>query len=421
MKMPLNFSPRKLLYNKRFTVPFSILLAFVLWLVLVINQKPTMERSFTDIAVNINLENTFAAENKMSIIGDISQQRFTVVVRGPSYVVSSLNSSDFSLYASAASVDEPGEYNLEVAQTTGTASAEYEILSISPPTVNINFDYIESKEFTVTANAVGAVAAEGLIAETGVVSGTEKDTITIKGPRTVINKIETVVATAEVNKTLSASETFDANIFLYDEGGKVIDQTNLTLSNDKVKVMVPISKKKTVPVKVAFTNLPEGFNQSTLNAEVDHANVTIIGTPATIDKTNEIVLSPIDITTVSSKSSSFDVSPKLPDGVRLLDSIEHFVVNVDIDGYVEKTITVSKILKKGLGSGLSTTGGKSIVNVKIFGPKSVVNKLKASDAYAVVDLTDKKAGEHTVDALISFSKNKSVWAVGIYKTTVIIK
>lgn len=420
MKLP-KLSIKKLLYNKRFTIPFSILLSFTLWLIITIDQKPIIERTFNDISVNVNLENTFAAENEMSIIGDISEQKFTVVVRGPSYVVSSLTSSDLGLFASAASVDAPGNYNLEVAATASTANAEYQILSISPQTLGVNFDYIETKEFTITAEAVGVTASEGLIAETGVVSGTESDTVTIKGPRTVLNQIETVVASAKVNKTLKSSETFDANIVLLGEDGNEIDASNLTLSTTKVKVTVPISKKKTVPVEVAFTNLPENFDKSSLKTEIDHSTVTIIGTPEMIDKTTKVILSPIDITAVSTSSNSFDVSPKLPDGVRMLDTIEHFTVKINTGGFIEKTFTVTEFKAVGLSVGLKASGAVNIVNVKICGPRAVVNKLNASDIYAQVNLSNLKAGEHTVDALINFKDKTNLWQVGSYKTPITIK
>ena len=420
MKLP-SFSLRKLLYNKRFTIPFSILMAFALWLSIMINQKPTMDRTFSDITVNVNLENTFAAENNMSIIGDISQQRFTGVVRGPNYIVGSLTSSDLSLYASAATVDAPGEYNLDVAPASANAGTEYEIISITPQKININFDYIETKEFTINASAEGVTASEGLIAESGVVSGTESNTVTIKGPRTVINKIENVVATAKVNKTLSASETFDADILLYDKDGETVDQKHLTLSTSKAKVTVPISKKKTVPVSGAFSNLPANFNEKSLKAKLDHPTVTIIGTPETIDKTKNVSLSPIDITAVSTSSGSFDVSPKLPDGVRLLDSIEHFTVTFNMENYAEKTITVKNFRYAGLKAGLKSKGVSEIVNVKVCGPESAINKLKAEQVFANFDLTDKAVGEHTVDAIIGFEGVKSIWQVGSYKTTVTIE
>ena len=386
-----------------------------------ISQNPDIDRTFTDISVNINLENTFVSENGMEIIGDISSQKFTVTIKGPSYVVSALQSGDFYVYASAAAINAPGEYQLEVSGGKNTVVSDYEFISISPATVDVQFDYVDTKEFTVKARAEGASAIEGLIAETAVVSGTESDTITIKGPRTVINEIATVEAYASVNEILSESTTYDAEIRLFNEAGEAIDMTNLTLSEKAVKVTVPISKSITVPVVADFTNLPDGFQKSSIGYSVDHQTVTVIGKPEAINKITRVTLSAIDITSVSVSSNKFDVSPKLPEGVRLLDSIEHFTVTVDTSNYAEKTFTVSSIRYKGLSAGLSATSDTAIRNVKICGPKNVISKLKDDMLYAFVDLSDKAAGEHTVTVTIGSDSYDNIWQVGSYSTTVKIK
>ena len=85
MKFIKNFSFKKLLESKRYSLIFSLFIAFIVWLSITIEQKPIIDRTISDVPVNVNLENTFVAENQMSIIGDISQQKFTVIVRGPSY------------------------------------------------------------------------------------------------------------------------------------------------------------------------------------------------------------------------------------------------------------------------------------------------------------------------------------------------
>lgn len=421
IKFPFSFSFRDLLYNKNFTVPLSIVTAFVLWLVITINQNPDIDRTFTDIPLNITLENTYAAENNMEIIGDISTQRFTVTINGPSYVVSALKATDFYVYASAAAINSPGEYQLEVSGARNTAVADYNIVSISPSTVKLYFDYIDTKEFNLVAKADGAAAVEGLVAETAVVSGIENDTVTIKGPRTVMNKIDTVVAYAEVNKVLSQSATYDAEIMLYDEDGNEVDKTNLTVSESAVKVTVPISKRKTVPVVADFAKLPSGFAKSSISYTVDHESVEVIGTPEAIDKISQITLSAIDITSVSTASSSFDVSAKLPEGVRLLDKIDSFTVKINTAGWAEKTFNVSSIKFTGLSSGLNAASDTVLRNVKICGPKAVVNKLKDTDLYATAELSGKAAGEHTVTVTISAYSSNSIWQVGSYTATVKIK
>ena len=414
-----SFNIRKLLSNKRFTVPFSIGLAFVLWLVITINQNPIIERGFSDMTINVNLENTFASDKGMSIVGDISTQKFTVVVRGASYAVSSIKSGDINVYASAASVDAPGEYNLDVMASKTNQLANYEILSVTPSTMKISFDYIDTKDFTIKPKTEGATAKEGLIAENGIVSGTENDTVTISGPRTVMNKISSVVALAKVDKTLDVSETFDADIVLYDEQGNQISDEHLTLSINKVKVTVPISKTKTVPVLVDFTNLPNGFDKNSISYSLNYSSVTVIGKPETVDKTESVTLSPIDLTAVSPTANSFDVSAKLPEGVRLVDNIEYFNVKLNIDNYSQKVITVSDITCNGLGSGLKIQNIAEIKNVRICGPKSVIKNI--GSAYAEIDLSGKTAGQHSVEVNISFKENNNVWAIGTYTTTVSIK
>lgn len=415
-----SFSFRKLLYNRKFTIPFSIFLSLVLWMIITIEQKPIIQRSFSDMTVTINMENTFAAENDMSIIGDISQQRFTVLVMGQNHIVTALTAKEINLYASAASVDSPGEYNLTVSATEATAAADYDIISISPKTVKVSFDYIETREFTVEALAEGATASDGLIAEAAVVSGMEGNTITITGPRTVINSIETVKAITQVNKTLSQSETFDSTVVLLDSKNKEVSQENLQLSTNQIKITVPISKKKVVPVKVDFSNVPKGFDKSSINATVNHTEVTIIGTPETVDKIKEVLLSPIDITTLANKAQTFEVSVKLPEGVRMLDAIESFEVGINLSSYREKVISVYKTSYKGLADGLSATA-ESIKNVKICGPANVIRNLNENVAYAEIDLTDKKAGAHAMNVVISFEGIDNVWAVGNYETSVTIK
>lgn len=414
-----SFHLRKLLGNKRFTVPFSLGLAFVLWLVITINQNPIIERSFSDMTINVNLENTFASDKGMSMVGDISTQKFTVVVRGASYAVSSIKSGDINVYASAASVDAPGEYNLDVMASKTNQLANYEILSVTPSTMKISFDYIDTKDFTIKPKTEGATAKDGLIAENGIVSGTENDTVTISGPRTVMNKISSVVALAKVNKTLDVSETFDADIVLYDEQGNQISDEHLTLSINKVKVTVPISKTKTVPVLVDFTNLPNGFDKNSISYSLNYSSVTVIGKPETVDKTESVTLSPIDLTAVSPTANSFDVSAKLPEGVRLVDNIEYFNVKLNIDNYSQKVITVSDITCNGLGSGLKIQNIAEIKNVRICGPKLVIKNI--GSAYAEIDLSGKTAGQHSVEVNISFKENNNVWAIGTYTTTVSIK
>ena len=421
MKKFSSASFRKLLYKRNITIPFSIIVAFVMWLTISLNQQTSMDRTFTVNRVNINLEGTAVAENGMSIINDITKQNFIVRVRGTSNAVSRLTKNDISLYASAAEVDSPGEKTLTVHATQNT-NGGYEIIEISPSTITVNFDYVDTEQFPIMAQTDGITVTEsGLVKGTEVIGGLETSVINITGPRTIISKIDRVVAAVKDTKQIIKSETFDAEIVLYDAQGTVIPKESLSLSATAIKVTVPVYKQKTVPVKVTFTNLPEGFSVDSLDFSVDHPSIVIEGVPEAVELIEEISLNAIDITKLSLSSKTFEVTAKLPEGIRIFDAIDKFVVTFDLSGYSEKSLTVNTVKNSGLSSGLSATASMSVRNVKICAPKSVINKINASNTYAKAVLTDKKAGEYIVVVNICFDDHTNAWAIGTYKTTVTIK
>ena len=236
-----------------------------------------------------------------------------------------------------------------------------------------------------------------------------------------MEKISRVIAYAEVNKTLKASQTYDAVIKVLDSSGKEIKTNGLEISDTTVKVAVPISKKAVVKVDASFINLPVGYSKSDIKYSINHREITIIGAADVIDAINSINLSDIDFTSVSPDSNKFDVSAMLPDGVKILDNIEFFTVSVDTSDYQVKTFnTVTGVKTEGLKAGLSVKKTASILNVKICAPKKIVNEIRAMDVYAIIDLTDKSAGEHTVNAKIVSDKYKGIWPIGTYSTTVTI-
>ena len=434
-KIPSSLRLGNLIFNKRFTVILSVVIAFALWLGITMTENPIRTQTFTDVTAAISIEDTVASEMGLGIVSDVASQKFTVTVSGPNYVVSSLKSDDFLLSASVVDINSAGTYTLDVVGTSNSSKSGYTFTTISPNTIDVTFDYIDTKEFTLIPKLIGVSAAEGLVAETPVVSDSHQSTITIKGPRTTMEKIATVGTLADVNKTLDSSQSFDSDIVLYDSNDKIIyrytsdgtvyDANNnvitnsyLTLSFTSTKVTQPISKMATVSLKAKFNNLPEGISESDISYSIDQSKVTVIGTPEVIGKIESIALSAIDFRDISSSSNVFEVSAILPDGVKLLESIDYFKVSIDVSNYAETVLDIKSIRCTGLGSNLKAKTDTRIRNVKLCGPADIIANIKSSDFYAVVDLTDKSAGDYTVEVVIKSDVYKNVWQVGTYSTSV---
>lgn len=435
IKIPQFLRLNNLIFNKRFTVILSVVIAFAMWLGITMTQNPIRTQTFTDVTAAITIEGTAAADMGLGIVSDVASQKFTVTVSGPNYTVSSLKSEDFILSASLVDINSAGTYSLDVVGVSNSDKAGYTFTTISPSTIDVIVDYIDVKEFTVIPKLIGVSASDGLVAETPVISDSQQSTITIKGPRTTMDKIASVGTLAEVNKTMSSSQTFDSDVVLYDSNDKIIYRytadgtvydandniiTNsyLTLSYTTAKVMQPISKKVTISCKAVFKNLPEGMSESDISYKIDQSKVTVIGTPEVVDKLETISLSAIDFRKVSTASNVFEVSPSLPDGIKLLESIEYFTVDIDVSNYSETTLDIKNIRCTGLGDTLKAKTDSKIRNVKICGPKDVIENIKTSDLYAVIDLTDKSAGDHTVEVTVKSDVYKNIWQVGTYSTSV---
>ena len=435
INVPQKLKLGNLLYNKKFTIILSVVLAFSLWLGIAMVENPIRQQTFTDLSASITLDGTAAADLGLGIVSNVAAEKFSITVSGPNYIVSALKAEDFSLSASTIDINSAGTFNLDIIPTAATGKTGFTISSVNPSSISVSVDFIDTEEFTVVPKLIGVSAAEGLVAETPVVSDAQQSTITIKGPRTTIEKIASVGTLYEVNSVLDTSKTFNSDIVLYDDNDKIlyrytadgtvydvnqniVTSSYLTLSFTSAKITQPISKKKSVNCKAVFNNLPTGLTDGDIKYTINQNKVTVIGAPEIIDKIDNIPLSAIDFRNVDTVSNSFEVSAILPDGVKFLDSVDVFVVDIDTSKYKEKTFEVKDIRCLGLSEGLKAKTSDSIKNIKICGPANIIEKIKASDLFAVVDLKDKAAGDYTVEVVIKSDVYDKIWQLGSYSTSV---
>lgn len=419
-------SLRILLENKKIASVLSLILAIALWLFITVTESPDSENTIGGLSVAIPIENTVVSQMGMDIIGDPSVYTASVTVRGPAYVVSDLSSEDILVTASISNVTNSGTYSLDLRATKQAgADDNFDIISLSPRSINVKFDYIDTKQFEVLVQAIGHKAENGLMAELPFVSDSNNATLNVKGPRTDIEKISKVVAVAEVNKTLSSTETFAGNLKFLDANGREMDLNQFTitsadgLSAPDIQITVPIYKEKVVPIVAQFINAPKAFQSTTIPHHLEHASMLISGPPEAIDKIKEIKLSEIDFNQISGNNQKFETTLILPEGVKNKDNIETVTVTVTgLEKYAVKSFGVNKLVIA--DNSVSAKLSREIRNVKIMGPENVLNKLNSSNLYAEVKLDGLKSGEHTVSARIVCTGADNVWQIGTYTASVTI-
>ena len=402
MKFFQNFSIRKLLYNKNFAISLSIIVAFVFWLVISLDQNPERERSFSSVPITVSTQGTILAEQGIDAVDkDSILQSASVTVSGPNYIVSSLKTDDIKIYADLSGVSKPGSYTISLTAVKNTSKTGFSIIEVNPETIQVDFDYFDTKKFDIVARVDGVTTSDGLISDPAKVTNVDQQSIEIRGPRAEIEKIGSVVAYYKGNETLSTTKTFEGTIIIYDKSGSQLDIKKYELPYETVDISVPVFKEKVLNIVPTFSNVENSLvSDYLINNNIvtlSETKVTVFGQPDKIDSLQKVELSPIDISSVSKSNYKFeDVALYLEDGVGIRSDFSTVDVTFKASDFVQKEITVSKNnIQYGdtLESGIKAQFKDKII--VICGPSSVISKIDANTAKQFklnVDLSGKVAG-----------------------------
>ena len=148
-------SLRQLFSNTKFLVVFSIVVAFIFWIVVALEYAPVVENEIKDIPVKIDMNNSVPDKLGLQIFGQ-SDYTINVTVRGNRYIVGGdlLTADDFEATAQTAYVDSAGKHSLVVKVTAKDANADYEIVSKSADYIEVFFDKYAEKEVEVTPRII---------------------------------------------------------------------------------------------------------------------------------------------------------------------------------------------------------------------------------------------------------------------------
>ena len=428
IKLPQTLRLNSLLYNKKFTVTLSIILAFSLWLGIAMIEKPIREKTFTDLNLSVSLEGTSAEKMGLTIFSDVSSQKFSVTVSGPNYLVSELEADDILLSVPTDDINSAYEYTLDVTAKTNVNDSELKIKSVSPASVILNVDYNDKVDFNYQPDKEDNKYFVEL----------NNINVTIEGPRKIIEKIGRVCAFLDVNQTLSESKAFDTDVVLYgsnesvlyrftpdgtvyDGNNNVILNSYLKMSFTSVKVTQEILQQKEVACKAKFANLPSGLSADDISYRLDKSKVTIVGLPEIVDKITEISNEPISFKEISPSSNRFKKPFDLPDGITVLGEDKELNITVDTSKYLETTLTVKNVKYTGLDEGLKASSSNQSFSIKVCGPRDVIRKLKANDITVLANLEGKTAGTYNVELSIKSDKYDKIWLVGSQTVKVEIK
>ncbi len=382
--------------------------AIIIWLIIMNINDPVVTRIIYDVPVNV--VNTSYIES-MGLSYKISDGYDTVAVtvRGNRSLVESLTSSRFNVTADLTQIISLETDPVMVPLTVYCPSISSENLTASPRNINIDIEEMVSKEFVINATASGTTPANGF--EVGEMT-VEPETVTIRGPGTLMNKIERVNAIVDVTG-IRTDKDMEPVIRITDKNGEQITDTQMSylsmnVTEEEMTVHVTVyAVRSGVSLKVETSGEPaSGYTVG--NIAVTPSTLSVVGSRAVLDMLeqngNTITITAdsglVDVTDkVSDVSVKIDIRQILPEGLSLASQISTTaVVSVQILPANSRSVTVEtrNIDISGLTDGRSCVFESSSLEIKIQGSPEILDGLSASDLRASVDLSGLMIGRQKV-------------------------
>ena len=406
--------PSYIINNNKALMVASLIAAFIVWFAMSQYYNPVNTRTIKDVPINFDISDTAVANLGLDVV-HYDTDSVSVVISGKTADLSSVEASDIVITPTLSAVTEAGTYEITLVPSKTKLFSDFEIVSVTPQKINVTFDELITRTFDVSAEAVGCTTSGSLVPEVPVMTESATRTLNVSGAKTDVERIASVVARAQVNKELTETSTFDADIVLLDSDGNEIDSSFMNLGFRTANITVAVSMTKTLPIKPVFSNKPDAVD---FRYSLSESKITVIGKPEIINEMTRVNLREIDCGLITAGNKTFDREFDLPSGVRVYDSsVSSVTVTLHTDSYISKTLRVTNVSFTGVDSSRSARL-KSGISITVMGSKKEIAALTAADLTLNVNLSgETAAGDYEKTATVTVSSNfKTVWVVTLDKT-----
>jgi len=248
--------------NKLLYAALSLVISIMLWMVALNEQNPVVTRNMTNVDVNIIGQESISAKKLV-----ILEENLTVnlKLKGPVLTVGTINDDNIKVSIDVTNINASGAYNIPVNVTGLPYGAQ--LSGINPSKVSINVDNLITLKMPVTVNSVGALENNLSVFALKPL----RDTINVTGPQSVIEKINNISTTVNLNG-IDKDTVLDEVVFAYTKEGEKIE--NVTFDEDVLKIQLLTGLQKTVDATVSVQGRPaDDYAISSLEADPDKVEI----------------------------------------------------------------------------------------------------------------------------------------------------
>lgn len=422
--MKHKFSFHRLLHNNRLMMVVSLFLAVVIWASVTYRPSNIKERALT-VNVTLDLTDTYADTIGLCIL-DKTSYDVTVAVKGKWSVISGLSANDINVRADYSNLKKAGNQRVSFTASYNSEVTDYDIVSVSPASINVNCDYWEknlSYKVTPDLSQVSVSDTDRYQLGDAVVDPTQlpDGTVRLEGPRSVTNRITSIVARVEDKVSLSDVAVLPARLVALDENDNEVDISScklIDLASDTVNVTVPVWVSKLVEFTYTVKNLPGLFTAADKAISIAPASLVLLGPPDEVDEVAGTLanLGTVDFDNLLPENAEITVPLNIPSNCTVLDDVKEVTLKLDIASLRTRTMSLllgpsqGNVVFQNLPAGLTATlPQQTISEIVLVGKNYKLSGVTAKKLEVVVDMAKAVKGAGRYEARVRVKGENGIW------------
>jgi len=279
-----------------------LIIAFLVWVYVMIDIDPVDTRELTSVQVKIT--NIGELNNHNLILSPNQKLEAGVKLKGRRSIIARKIKEGVILQTTIENA-KIGENVTKISVNSENPEITY---TITPSTLNLNIEDNISKSEKIQVYSVGQLAENTVIDSLKL----SKDTVTISGPKSLIDKIVRVEAQIDLENSKETLSKWVKLKFLDINGNEI---SGVFSDFSDILVTVSVKKEKSVPIYADILNDKPNFNMSLLNLTVSPQEIKISGNLVDLEKIEKIYTKPISLTKLL-QDNSIKVEPNLPENIQ---------------------------------------------------------------------------------------------------------
>ena len=384
----------------------SFVIAILVWLLVVNINNPIETKSFVISDVQLLNEAYIDADGKMCM-QDEEQVPIRVTIKAQRKILDKISVNNIR---AVADLQQAVSLNTDPVMVPITVLCDHimqDNIEVSPQNLSLHLEDKDTQEFVVNVTTNNTKPDRGYEIGT-LTSNPEK--IKITGPTSLINKIDKVNASIDVDGA-TADITTEKDVKILDKTGEEFTDSDMGYLNvSRVYVTAKLWKVQVnVKIKAGYSGSPKSGYQVESVSTTPNV-ISVAGSEealATLKDQNNTITIPDYVADISDRDSDLEekinISDYLPDGLKLTsDSSEDVFVRVNVlpMGSSVCEVPTKNIVVNHAPDGMQVSFDTANIEVRVQKTDSSLDDLTEDQIKASIDLSDVGEGSHEVPVSI---------------------